>query len=235
VADLEAELDDPFTNGEWEEVEAADSDAPAVVLEPSEQVEVAENASNTRQPRQHGGPTEETAVLVEAHREEEEHDQSVPSDLDMAEASDDSGVDTGIHQAAEELGYMNIGDSPSPSSLGDSHPPDISNATVPPVNIISRKAVAGSSDATSSRLGQPISETERGMTRTPSPNGLGASLAEALTGVEGPMTPRNDIGPFVFDGSAGRASDSRLATMATMTLAATANTPPPQEESPPSS
>jgi hypothetical protein len=205
-------------------------------LEPSEEVEATENTSNTRQAHQQGGTNEETAALVQTtafiqtKREEQENDRSGTSDIDMAEVSDDSGVDTRVHRAAEELGYMNIGDSPSPSSLADSHPNNISNATVPPVNIISRKAVSGAPAATSSRLEQPNSETERGMTRTPSPNGLGASLAEALTGVEGPMTPRNDIGPFVFDGSAGRASDSRLTTMATMNLAAAAIPPSPEPE-----
>jgi E3 ubiquitin-protein ligase DMA1/2 len=35
-----------------------------------------------------------------------------------------------------------------------------------------------------------------------------------LIGGEGPLTPRNDAGPFVFDGSAGRASGGRLTTSA---------------------
>ncbi|ORY69663.1 uncharacterized protein BCR38DRAFT_89773 [Pseudomassariella vexata] len=38
-------------------------------------------------------------------------------------------------------------------------------------------------------------------TRTPSPNGQ-----PLVVGHEGPMTPRNDAGPWVFDGDAGRAS-----------------------------
>ncbi|MCJ1359695.1 MAG: hypothetical protein MMC33_009697 [Icmadophila ericetorum] len=36
--------------------------------------------------------------------------------------------------------------------------------------------------------------------------GLSSNPSEILTGNEGPLTPRNDIGPFVFDGSAGRDS-----------------------------
>lgn len=36
-----------------------------------------------------------------------------------------------------------------------------------------------------------------------------------LIGGEGPLTPRNDAGPFVFDGSAGRASGRRLTASAT--------------------
>jgi E3 ubiquitin-protein ligase DMA1/2 len=35
-----------------------------------------------------------------------------------------------------------------------------------------------------------------------------AQTPDPLIGTEGPLTPRNDAGPFVFDGSAGR-SDSR--------------------------
>ena len=30
---------------------------------------------------------------------------------------------------------------------------------------------------------------------------------------EGPLTPRNDAGPFVFDGSAGRVPDARPAVV----------------------
>ena len=39
---------------------------------------------------------------------------------------------------------------------------------------------------------------------------VGSNLSEVTTdspGQEGPVTPRNDAGPFVFDGSAGRASE----------------------------
>ena len=48
----------------------------------------------------------------------------------------------------------------------------------------------------------PAASLER--VRTPDTGDVG--------GGEGPLTPRNDAGPFVFDGSAGRASGRRLAS-----------------------
>jgi hypothetical protein len=39
--------------------------------------------------------------------------------------------------------------------------------------------------------------------RTPSPSGINP----ALNGQEGPITPRNDAGPWVFDGSGVRVRD----------------------------
>ncbi|CAM1510388.1 Fc.00g007230.m01.CDS01 [Cosmosporella sp. VM-42] len=48
--------------------------------------------------------------------------------------------------------------------------------------------------------------------RTPSPPGL--------NGTEGPITPRNDAGPWVFDGSAGRRADATTAEMTSLDAAA---------------
>lgn len=58
--------------------------------------------------------------------------------------------------------------------------------------------------------------------RTPSPH-LPTTSADVLS-PEGPMTPRNDAGPFVFDGSAGRASGLRLGRA--LALDEAASTPP---------
>jgi hypothetical protein len=41
-------------------------------------------------------------------------------------------------------------------------------------------------------------------TRTETPDGSRVASAEAVISGEGPLTPRNNAGPFVFDGSAGR-------------------------------
>ncbi|KAH8669935.1 hypothetical protein BGZ61DRAFT_363739 [Ilyonectria robusta] len=49
--------------------------------------------------------------------------------------------------------------------------------------------------------------------RTPSPPGL-------TPGVEGPITPRNNAGPWVFDGSAGRNADATTAEMRSLDAAA---------------
>lgn len=166
-------------------------------------------------------------MAVEAEPETLNHNQNGSSDSELPDANENSGHDHTVNQAAEDLGYLHIEDSPSPSESADSHHGSApSGATVPPIDIISRKPVPSS--GSTARLDQPDSRLERTMTRTPSPNGLGSSLGvDAMTGVEGPMTPRNDAGPFIFDGSGGRPSDVRLAAVATMNLNAAANTPPP--------
>lgn len=48
--------------------------------------------------------------------------------------------------------------------------------------------------------------------RTPSPPGM--------NGTEGPITPRNDAGPWVFDGSAGRRADPSAGEMRSLDAAA---------------
>ncbi|KAL5329042.1 hypothetical protein ACEPPN_002551 [Leptodophora sp. 'Broadleaf-Isolate-01'] len=225
VADLEAELDDPYANGEWEEIEAADSDSPADAPQPTEAEPTVEPLDL---PNRNTILSEDTGVLVEAE-DHSEPDRNSHSDIEIAEASDDSGPDQGVRAAASSLGYLTIDQTPSPSeSVADSNPQDedshthaVSNATSAPVNIV-RKAVGSGG----SHLQQPTSHPERHSTRTPSPNGLGTSPA----GVEGPMTPRNDIGPFVFDGSAGRAAE-----LATLNLSAAANTPTHPPPPPPTS
>lgn len=54
--------------------------------------------------------------------------------------------------------------------------------------------------------------------RTPSPNRI-----PLVNGTEGPLTPRNDAGPWVFDGDAGRASQevARQGAMGNLDAAAT--------------
>ena len=162
-----------------------------------------------------GNSSEATQISNEAPREASEREQSVPSDADMVEASEQSEGDHGIHGIATSMEYLNVEDRTSPRSLSSSQP-QLSNATVQPVDIIGRKPV---SNGSSSRLADP--------TRTPSPSALHPSSMDAMTGVEGPMTPRNDAGPFIFDGSAGRAAGMSLANGASMNLdeAADALTP----------
>lgn len=66
--------------------------------------------------------------------------------------------------------------------------------------------VLGSSNA--SPLAQAMLTNANGNLRTASP-----TSADIIAG-EGPLTPRNDAGPFVFDGSAGQVGVRRLAASA---------------------
>jgi hypothetical protein len=218
VADLEAELDDPYADGEWEEVEAADanfgiqsSDAPGPT-------------STARQ--SHLVDSSEATNIPTQPELELDQDRTGHNDGDVVEASDDSDMQR-IEHTAEAIDCLNLDESPFPPSSSISEPHELSNATVPPVDIISRKAVPSLSAGTSSRLEEPEHRTERSTSRTPSPNGLPYSVTDAIIGAEGPMTPRNDAGPFVLDGSAGRLSDIRLAAASVHPDAATDTAPQP--------
>ena len=219
VADLEAELDDPYADGEWEEIEAADNDR-----------QLPDIPAETNDPPHQQVDNDTEHVEPEMVLDGSEHDQSEPSDGEVVETSEDSDVSNRVHQAAEEMEYLNIDDPPSPPSSASSHPPDVSNSTVQPLNIVNRKPVSGLSAGNSSRFGQSDSQGDRSLARTPSPSRMPSSIHEAIINGEGPMTPRNDVGPFIFDGSAGRSPAAPVPTVAVMNLNAAANTPPPELE-----
>jgi hypothetical protein len=119
---------------------------------------------------------------------------------------------------------FNVDVVPSPAESTGSQDPLVSNSTVPPVDIVSRGSVSNGGGRPSASLSRP-NINGRSVTRTPSPNGTGSSLDVVTTGTEGPMTPRNDAGPFIFDGSAGRPNDARPSSV---NLNAAAALPPPQ-------
>jgi hypothetical protein len=48
---------------------------------------------------------------------------------------------------------------------------------------------------------------------------LPPGVGDSSMGPDGPMTPRNDAGPFVFDGSAGRASGARMSELSLLAAA----------------
>jgi hypothetical protein len=191
-----------------------------------------EPSQNTQQSRGEVNSSEGTGVLVEppeSTASQPHHDGS--GDMEIAEASDGSSVDLRLRGNLENLSNLHINDEPPSPSDSESPAQHTSNATVSPVDIITRKPVPGT-NPTSSHLEQPSSHMERTSTRTPSPNGLSSSVGDALAGAEGPMTPRNDAGPFIFDGSAGRGADVQLAAQATMNLTAAAETPLPEMPQP---
>lgn len=225
VADLEAELDDPYSNGEWEEVQATDV-APASEQNPVEKTTSNEAVNSEGQGNE--GSESRAVPTPMADNGDSGHNNRGSSDLEIVDSNDDSGHEHLVDEAADDFGYMNIEESPSPLDSDDSHLGSVpTGATVPPMDIISRKPVANSSSA-SSRLDQPTSRLERAMTRTPSPNSHNSLVIDSSTGAEGPMTPRNDAGPFIFDGSGGRPSDlnPHMAPIAITNLNAAADTPP---------
>ena len=126
------------------------------------------------------------------------------------DSSEDSDLSPGIQHSIEGMSYLNIDDSPThPTHPSSSRPPlqEVTNSTVAPVDIANRKGKPGVAVGSSSRLESPAARARRGAVRTPSPNGTSPSRSDGVPGSEGPMTPRNDAGPFIFDGSAGRWAD----------------------------
>jgi hypothetical protein len=160
-----------------------------------------------RQARQ-ANSSEATDIAPQPTSEEFDQDQTNHRNGDVIETGEDSDIGHGIHDTIEGMSYLNI-DEPSPNLLSSSSSrgPEISNATVPPVDIAGRKGASNLPVGASSRLESPGSRSGRGTVRTPSPNGVPSSVTDAVPGSEGPMTPRNDAGPFIFDGGAGRLAD----------------------------
>jgi hypothetical protein len=195
VADLEAELDDPYAQGEWDVVEAVDE---TTGVQPPESFEPPALA---HQPREVNS-SEPTDVAPEPTSDAFDQDQTTHSDDGVVETSDDSDLGPGIHHAVEGMSYLNIDEAPELPLL--SPRPAISNATTPPVNIAGSNSVAV---GLSSRLENPDAGIGRDRLRTPSPGRGPPSGADGIPSSEGPLTPRNDAGPFIFDGSAGRLGD----------------------------
>lgn len=198
VADLEAELEDPYALGDWEQLgedEGASRDS-----------DIAEQQDEVPENRRQQENSEATYVQQSTSSATNQVHKAQSGD-EAAEAGDHSDCSQGLDQLTEDLERMNTNDSLQQSDPDPIDHIGISNATVPAVNIVSRRPVPTS-------LGHSESRTERSLARTPSPNDLGSSLSASagLNVSEGPMTPRNDVGPFVFDGSGGRGTDIRLGT-----------------------
>ncbi|KAG9242767.1 hypothetical protein BJ878DRAFT_543948 [Calycina marina] len=218
VADLEADIDEPEPEPEeeWEKLEVDEDTKDQTTM-----------GTVSQTPAQ---ATEEFPHPSEEHKSAHSSNINSNSDGEVVEISDES--DARNTDASEAMGYMNINDgTPSPiSSVGEIEIPN--NATVQPVNI-GRKAVPFLGGISSQFEQTPTNDVR--MLRTPSPNELPSSLMNALSHGEGPMTPRNDAGPFVFDGSGGtsRASGSNIANIAS-TTSLVPNTCPMKPFPPPS-
>jgi hypothetical protein len=206
--------------GESQEVKTAVLQATTRRLahEPLEEVEAA--ALQAARRRQLGRSTDETAASNgSSHGPQEE------ADLEIGDSNEDSDAEAehGVNQLTGRVEHLNIDAAPSPVEP-ESRTPLVSNSTVAPVDILSRNSISNSAGRPAN-LSRP-NINGRNTTRTPSPNGTSSSLDVVLTGNEGPMTPRNDAGPFIFDGSAGRSNDAHPSSI---NLNAAASLPLPQQ------
>ncbi|KFY11797.1 hypothetical protein V492_04260 [Pseudogymnoascus sp. VKM F-4246] len=145
----------------------------------------------------------ETSVAPQASEEEQEP-QPI-SQPDVPEAQDLSQVPTthvepvsnssqGGYSSEELMANLDINDRGR-----ESDPRSEQAGLSAPINIAGPKRPAS----------KRRDDDESGDRRTPSP---GHRSPDVLSGVDGPMTPRNDAGPFIFDGSGGRRVAAQAAT-----------------------
>ncbi|KAJ9136677.1 E3 ubiquitin-protein ligase DMA2 [Pleurostoma richardsiae] len=171
AADLEAEVDDPE---EWEQLESEPEGADS-------HKQASEEDSNIQS--QEGLATPATGQATSRTSAER------PRPRQSARVQDDDIVDvTMMDVPAADTASSNGSAADTP--LVQQSRPAASHATSDPVPIPVAAATAVASSSA-------INNSGRG-TRTPSPNGMHPAL---LNPAEGPITPRNDAGPWVFDGS----------------------------------
>jgi hypothetical protein len=177
AADLEAEVEDPE---EWEQMELDDGQQP---------------------PTQATSNGERGASLVPAlalPRRSRESTRVLPAPVQLTPPPDLDTMDVTMHVDASDHGTTGL------SSNGRSGSRDrstnsrqmVSHATSAPVPIPSFSTTTGQRVAAGTNT-----SALRGQTGTPSPTEHNPVLHNHH---EGPITPRNDAGPWVFDGSGGR-------------------------------
>lgn len=108
--------------------------------------------------------------------------------------------------AVAQLTFMSNDSSPEAGILAERK---ASHSSVGPMPIRSRVPTGSRPSANPETQGSTSSSDDLNGARTPSPSSR-LPVPEFL-GVDGPMTPRNDVGPFIFDGSAGlRVAQTRM-------------------------
>lgn len=192
MADLEAEVDEPIDEEEWEEVE-----------DPAEAAVATDDITT-----QHATVSNDDDILeVEnAHLNSEpidEEGQINPPESTNIEHRYSNGMNQRMHVPALNNNLRRSStyvDGAAAESVNEQLVNEESNATSAPINIrgsISRSVRDAPEEQSSS---DGIASIQR------TPIDLPHHL---LTLIDGPMTPRNDVGPFVFDGSAGRVDDTK--------------------------
>lgn len=174
VADLDAEVDDPYDDGGWEEIDYEENDEGDVPV----------RAASSRL------PTEST------DEDSDDVQNSADAVAQLSVISSDSSQEAAVREDSEPW-HSSVCPMPIRRPVSDSNQPSANAET--------------------------SSSSEPSHARTPSPTGC--LPAPEFLGVDGPLTPRNDVGPFVLDGSAGM----RIAQTRMHSGLATENTPPIRE------
>ncbi|KAI9718040.1 MAG: hypothetical protein M1812_004298 [Candelaria pacifica] len=196
VTDLEADVDDPSAYEDWEE-EVDEGD------EGKEEAEkVSEPPDIVTEARSNSGSIHRPMGLSDHEDEGEEEEATNHEALSTMMGS---LAIAGEGQTSNQTIRSTQGEIVESPTLPDWHGSDgllsrrIGNSTTP-LNI---DPPGPSSQKTENRPAGP------GDSGRATPNDTGPAIENAVA--EGPMTPRNNAGPFVFDGSAGRAAGRRIA------------------------
>lgn len=178
AADLEAEVEDPE---EWEQLDSDEGDRPQ------------EGALlNARDSSENQAPISLTRESKESVRSTSRQAQSPPQPMDI-----DSGGDITMLMDDSPPHDIPRTDGASLAELDRPPRPSVSPySTSNPVPIPTNPFI---NRAASNPVPMTNGDGERD-TRTPSPTGVPV----VVNGTEGPITPRNDAGPWVFDGSGAR-------------------------------
>ncbi|KAH8880408.1 hypothetical protein GQ53DRAFT_669990 [Thozetella sp. PMI_491] len=188
AADLEAEVEDPE---EWEQLESDEGEQRQLEGAPVQNGESLAAEDTTAPPRK----SRESTRSLRLQRAAPGRSPVPPTEQEMS-----NGEITVLLDAAPEVITHADGAGPQDGSALVAHQPVAPNATSEPVPIPSPAAGAihrvGTDDGSS--LADSVSQGGVRSARTPSPPGA------PTNGHEGPITPRNDAGPWVFDGSGVR-------------------------------
>lgn len=179
VADLDADVDEP-TEGEWEELDQALEQSQAVAISSTTAVAAAVPAAEEElaQPSTVVAP----AHPLSAHRENENPTLAVMNLVDFSTL-------TGPNASSRPHSNR-----PLPTTMADANARRLSTM---------HDGALPSSRAEITRLTAPIAISDPGRISGEARRGRESpEQRSAQDPVENPMTPRNDAGPFIFDGSA---------------------------------
>jgi len=200
VADLEADVDNPFPDAEWEEVDADDA-----AEEQATSTQATNIASKLQVPSIERPKSTSRTGSVHGHGDSQENT-----------GEDTTGSESELQHAMD---HLNIAPPDTPAAG-----PQESHSLIGPVNIRSGRPTTREPNSSNGRTTAFDVESFMRNDRTPSPSSrLPVGIGDMLLGPDGPITPRNDAGPFVFDGSAGRAA---AAQMSALNLTRPMETPP---------
>lgn len=187
VADLEADVDDPYDYEEQLDDEANDS---------PDSTGTADLKPNTEHVFSDGMP-DKTGVAQPA--------DSTPGQRHADPNGGEINLTTRVNMASLQIDEQ-------PAAELDSSPSLLSRRNVSGSSMLQRgiRASRPTPDRTppSPRLSSSHSTSQEA--EPPNTLCVAMPIAGEPSGPEGPMTPMNDAGPFVFDGSAGRASGRRV-------------------------